>query len=176
MALSGGSEPEFVAIACLTSPQGLQGFCHVVAFGKTLGGQIPARLFAGVNESSARSVKVAEVKQAGGRVILRLEGSATREDAEGLRGQYLYARVEDLPGLGSDEYYHFELEGMVAFVGDDKIGVVETVHEYPTMDALELRKVDGFTVTIPFNRDSVPFVDREKRQLQVNRDILDELL
>jgi len=68
-------------------------------------------------------------------VLLRLGGVASREDAEALRGRYVYAAEADLPPLEEGEVYLHDLVGLAVWtVGEDgaPAGAVGTVRDVLT--------------------------------------------
>ncbi|MSU88536.1 16S rRNA processing protein RimM [Rhodobacteraceae bacterium 2CG4] len=91
----------------------------------------------------------------------RLGGVATREDAEALKGQRLYAPRERLPALPNDEFYHADLIGLeVVDTGGHVLGRVRAVHDHGAGDLLEIA-VPGSPrpVLLPFTLAAVPTVD-----------------
>lgn len=96
-----------------------------------------------------------------GGLSARLSGVGTREEAEALRGQRLYADRARLPALGDDEFYHADLIGLeVRDTGGAPIGRVRAVLNHGAGDLLE---VEGpglrAPVLLPFTRAVVPTVD-----------------
>ena len=176
MQTTDGGEHELIAVAVLTRPQGLQGFCRVVPLGGRFPDCVSGELFLGPRGEVAGPASVVQMKRTGGALAVLLEGIGNRTAAEGVRGWYLYARSGDLPPLEEDEFYHYELEGMRAMVEGEWAGCVESVHEYPTTDALEIRMPNGRRVIVPFTREAVPHVDRHKGEVHLDRELLDELL
>lgn len=57
----------------------------------------------------------------GSTVILRLEGCATREEAESLIGHRLWLDQADLPPVGPDEFYLCDLEGKTAMTPSGEV-------------------------------------------------------
>jgi 16S rRNA processing protein RimM len=95
----------------------------------------------------------------GGRVV-ELEGVATRDQAEALRGQALSVPQEALPELAEGEFYHVELIGGRAVREDGSlIGTILAISR-TTVDVLEVRRPDGSTLDIPVTPDFVKRVDR----------------
>lgn len=52
-------------------------------------------------------------------VLLKLGGVPSREDAEALSGQYVYAAEADLPALDEGEVYLHDLVGLAAWIVDE---------------------------------------------------------
>jgi 16S rRNA processing protein RimM len=91
--------------------------------------------------------------------IIRLAGSASREDAEALRGLSL----EVAGSLDEGEYWARDLVGCAVVDGEREIGVVERMVALPSCEALE---VDG--VLIPMVRDAIRSIDLEARRIDVD--------
>jgi len=95
--------------------------------------------------------------------ILRLAGSASREDAEALRGEPLLVARDDLPALEEGEYWAHELEGCLVVDGERELGVVERLVPLPSCEALEVGER-----LIPLVGDAVRSVDVAARRIEVN--------
>ena len=98
----------------------------------------------------------------------RLSGVETREQAEALRGTRLYAPRDRLPALPDDEFYHADLEGLVALRADGaRLGTVRSLDNFGAGDLIEIEVDDGRTLTLPFDRHTVPVVDLAQGRLVV---------
>ena len=90
----------------------------------------------------------------------RLSGVDTREAADALRGLRLHVDRAALPALPDDEYYHADLIGLTAHdPGGAALGRVKAVLTHTGQDLLELARLDGPPVLVPFTRAIVPTVD-----------------
>ena len=108
--------------------------------------------------------------QTKGALIARIDGVATKEDADALRGMDLLARRDQLPSLPDDEFYHTDLMGLTAFdTGGAALGRVKAVQSNGADDLLEI-VAPGLkdSVLVPFTKAIVPTVD-----LSTGRIILD---
>ena len=96
-----------------------------------------------------------------GVVVAELEGVATREAAEALRGTRLYVAREALPEPAEDEFYHSDLLGLAVELEDgEKLGEVAAVHDFGSGDVLEVNREEGrVSVMLPFTHAVVPVVD-----------------
>jgi 16S rRNA processing protein RimM len=93
------------------------------------------------------------------RPILRLEGAASREDAEALRGLDLF-----VPGvLEPDEYWASDLVGCVVVDGAREVGVVERMVALPSCEALEVGEL-----LIPMVQDAIRSIDLDTRRIDVD--------
>lgn len=91
----------------------------------------------------------------------RLSGVKTKEEADALNGQKLFAQRDQLPALPDDEYYHADLMGLeVVDTGGAVLGHVKSVQNHGAGDLLEVHGPGLKTsVLLPFTLDAVPTVD-----------------
>ena len=99
--------------------------------------------------------------QAANGFIARIEGVATKEDADALKGVSLYADRARLPHLPDDEYYHADLIGLAVHdTGGTLLGTVKTVLNHGAGDLLDVQLTGSSdTVLLPFTLAAVPTVD-----------------
>lgn len=109
---------------------------------------------------------VGVIGRAPGALIARIEGIATREEAEALRGTPLLAERSRLPPLPEDEYYHADLIGLpVHDAGGALLGTVRAVFNHGAGDILEIAAAGGRSLLLPFTRSVVPLVDLTARRI-----------
>ena len=88
----------------------------------------------------ARSVAVLDWKRAGQSIAVRLEGVASRDEAESLAGAEVRVDRADLPPTAPGEYYWHDLIGLDAFSPtQDVLGRVVEILELPAHPVLVLR-------------------------------------
>jgi 16S rRNA processing protein RimM len=142
-------------------PHGLDGSFHVTR-------ALPDAFAEGDEiEVAGRMTRVVRRAGTDERPILRLEGCATRADAEALRGESLRV-VETVVPLEADEYWAHELEGCTVHDGDAEVGTVRRMLSLPSCEALEVERVGGGEVLVPLVRDAVRSVDREGKRIDVD--------
>ncbi len=107
------------------------------------------------------------VGQAPGALVARIEGIESKEQADALRGQSLYALRDKLPRLPDDEYYHADLIGLPVFdSGGTELGRVKTVLNHGAGDILEILAPGASdTILLPFTQAAVPTVDLSARRI-----------
>ncbi|WP_293446904.1 ribosome maturation factor RimM [Planktotalea sp.] len=98
---------------------------------------------------------------------VRLSGVSTKEQADALSGEKLFARRAQLPALPDDEYYHTDLEGLeVVDTGGVTLGHVKNVQNHGAGDLLEVQGPNLKTaVLLPFTLEAVPTIDLKARRL-----------
>ena len=129
--------------------------------------ELPA---AGGTVSGRRIVRRAGTAQ---RPILRLEGSASREDAEALRGLVLTVPREDAM-LDEDEFWASDLEGCAVVCGDVEVGTVRRMNALPSVEVLEVDRVDGRELLVPLVRDCIRSIDLRARRIDIDLEFLGE--
>ena len=108
------------------------------------------------------------------RPIVRLDGSATREDAEALRGQELLVPRTAAPPLGDDEFWAEDLVGCRVVDGTREVGEVAELLAYPSCEVLQVRRAEGGPLLVPLVRDAVRAVDVGARRIDVDLAFLGE--
>jgi 16S rRNA processing protein RimM len=150
------TEPR-VCVAAIAGAWGVRGEARVKSF------TADPRAFAAYGpletEDGARRFEVRIVRPVAAGFAARLSGVTTREAAEALRGQRLYASRDRLPPLPEDEFYHADLIGLAVIdTGGAPLGRVRTVQNYGAGDILEIAGGPR-PLLLPFTRAVVPTVD-----------------
>jgi 16S rRNA processing protein RimM len=101
--------------------------------------------------------------------ILRLEGAASRDDAEALRGEALGVPFSEAPALEEGEFWARDLAGCVVVDGDREVGVVSRMVALPSCEALEVGDL-----LIPMVRDAIRSVDVPGRRIDVDMGFVGE--
>lgn len=104
-----------------------------------------------------------------GALIARIEGIATKEEADALKGARLWADRSRLPDPGDEEYYHADLIGLeVLDPGGAVLGKVKAVLNHGAGDLLEIARAGEDSLLVPFTRAAVPVVDLAARRVVVD--------
>jgi 16S rRNA processing protein RimM len=160
--------PSRLRAAHVRRPHGVRGEVRV----EPLGGDA-SRFATGLRlwseASPAVAYTVASARPApDGDVLLTLREIGSRTDAERLRDAYLCVEAGERRGLGTDEWFVYELVGLrvVDTVGV-AVGVVTDVEEYPEQEVLVVRRANGSETRIPMVRAHVAAVDVEHGRITV---------
>ncbi len=114
-----------------------------------------------------RTVRFQIVGGAADGLLLQLEGVASREVAEGLRGAAVLVPRGNLPPLPEGEYYYADLVGCRVEDQEGRLlGLVHSVFSAGAADVLVVRD-DRSERMIPLVDDWVCSVDLEARRIQV---------
>jgi 16S rRNA processing protein RimM len=115
-------------------------------------------------------VRLAGTRQ---RPIVRLEGVASREQAEQLRGLQLTVDSTQAPELGEGEWWAHELEGCEVLDGERLLGTVIRMIELPSCEALEVAPAGGgASILVPMVKDAVRSVRASERRIDVDLDFI----
>ena len=146
---------ELVPIGRVGRPHGRDG-----AFVVEDASEAPERLAVGAELLlDGEPARVVESKRAGGRRVVRLDRDAPR-------GARLEVPRAELPALGPDTYYAFELRGLeVVEEGGERLGRVRDVVPYPANDVLELDSGLG----LPLVEACVRAIDLDAGRILVTR-------
>jgi 16S rRNA processing protein RimM len=101
------------------------------------------------------------------RPIVRLAGSSSREDAEGLRGATL--SLPSGEALEEGEFWARDLVGCAVVDGTREIGVVARMVALPSCEALEVG-----SLLIPMVRDAIRSIDVDGRRIDVDMEFVGE--
>ena len=94
-------------------------------------------------------------------LVARLAGVSTRTAAEALKGAEIFARRDQLPPPGDDEFYYDDLIGFEAVDAEGApIGRVVSLMNYGAGDVLEIAPAQGGeTILLPFSKRVAPRID-----------------
>jgi len=125
-----------------------------------IAGEVRLKLFAESVESirrhkivqaGDRTLTLKSVKEGGGMPIARFAEITDRNAAEALRGTVITVPRSALPPLEEGEYYHADLIGLTcATQGGEDVGIVAAVENFGAGDILEIERLDGKKVMVPF--------------------------
>jgi 16S rRNA processing protein RimM len=103
------------------------------------------------------------------RPIVRLDGVVDRAGAEDLRGLDLTVPADRAPSLQEGEWWAHELEGCTVLDGELTVGVVTSLIELPSCEALEVAPAGGGApLLVPMVKEAIRAVEPEQRRVQVD--------
>ena len=153
-----------VCVGVITGPHGVQGAVRIKSF--TAVPEDIARYGPLADETGCQRFELRVCGAAKGALIARLSGVEGRNQVEGLRGLRLYLPRSALPPTEPGEFYHADLIGLEAVLGDGTpVGRVRAIHDFGAGDTLELARPDAPSVMVPFTRAVVPIVDPAEGRL-----------
>jgi 16S rRNA processing protein RimM len=150
--------PKQVCLGVVTGPHGVEGAVRIKSF--TEEPEDVAHYGPLTDATGARRFELRLIGAGKGVVIARLSGVEDRNQAEALRGLQLYLPRSALPQTEAEEYYHADLIGLEAVLGDGTpVGRVRAIHDFGAGDTLELARPGAPPVMVPFTRAVVPSVE-----------------
>ncbi len=110
----------------------------------------------------------------GGKVILKLQGLDSREEAEALVGSVITVKREDLPETDDDEYYWDDLIGMEVYnVSGEYLGIIKKILQTGSNDVYIVGgkgdEGEG-EILVPGTHDAVREVDVSERRMIIEPD------
>ena len=156
-----------VCLGVIVGAQGVRGEVRIKPFTAEPG---DVGAYGPVSDKGAARVFDLKIRgQAKGVVIAALKGVVDRNAAEALKGIELYVDRARLPATDDeDTFYHADLVGLAAVDENDKpVGQVAAVFDHGAGDVLDIRLVDGKSITVPFTKAVVPVVDLAAKRIVV---------
>lgn len=159
---------EFVLVGKIVASFGLQGWVKVFSLSDS-----PSRFLSGTSlwigrpEEGWKEILVEEVAPQERVLLVRFRGVSSCEEAERLRGFFLAVPREAVSPLPENQFYHFELLGLVVREGERERGRVTSVIEGPAYDYLVVEDNQGEEFLLPFIRVYVKEVNLSEGILQV---------
>ena len=140
----------WIELGVIAKPHGIHGEIRVHVFNpdSTLLRELAEVFLIGGEDEEPALVEIESTRQGPKALLMRLAGVDSREDVETLRGYTLCVPRAALPELEEGEYYHADLIGLEAFVGDEAVGEVIDVIDYPSAACLKIRRPGGY-VEVP---------------------------
>jgi 16S rRNA processing protein RimM len=158
-----GQSPDRLLAGEVGKPHGLSGEVYVVPISDE-----PSRFRAGstLEREDGSSLTITSSHVHGNRLLVRFEGIADRNAAEGLRGP-LYIGSEQVRELEEGEYWLHDLTGSAVMVGDEEVGVVEELVPGAAQDLLRVRTSKGDRF-VPFVAEIVLSVDTQAKRIVID--------
>ncbi len=162
---------KFLKVGLITKPQGIKGEVRVTPLTDDM-----AR-FNTLKEVyiDGEKHKILRARVGGGFVIVAISGVADRNDAELLRGKFMFVDRENAVELAPDTYFIADIEGCsVLTENGDKIGEIIEITSAKT-DIITVKTIDGRIMRFPFLKDLTLSVDVENKTFTVRKQRLAEI-
>ena len=177
--MNNNDDSELIAVASIGKPIGLDGWCRIFPFGKTLKKcALPLMVYAG-KDNLYKTIILNELYPHNKGYKGLFSQYNTKDSTDSLKNYQLYIEKSHLPPKDDDEYYHFELENMTVLCSETKkyIGKVSAVYNYPTVDAIEIKKKDNNSnIVVPLTKEIIKTVDLQNREMHVVIYLIEDLL
>jgi 16S rRNA processing protein RimM len=113
-------------------------------------------------------LKLEQVRPYRNGYIASAGGITDRNDAERLRGHYLFREVSELEPLGDGEFFHHQLLGMKVQTSiGTVVGEVTEVYELDPNDILCVQSHEG-EIMIPFSKEIVLQVNADEKYIVID--------
>ena len=76
--------------------------------------------------------------------------------------------------LSEDEFWASDVEGCAVVSGDVEVGVVLRMNVLPSVEVLEVDRIDGSVLLVPLVRDCIRSIDLEARRIDIDLGFLGE--
>lgn len=117
-------------------------------------------LLVGPDPGQTRVLTLQSLRRQGKRLLLGTREITSREEADQLKGCWVYLRRRDLPELSEDQYYWFELKGaQVRTVAGETLGRVKALMDTGAHDLMVVADQQGREVLIPVTASIVTQMD-----------------
>ncbi len=114
-----------------------------------------------------RTAAVAAVRRLGDKVVMRLRGVTTPEQAREFSGWELWVPRSEASTLADGEYYAADLCGCTVLHGGQAVGTVTNVLAAGGGDMLEVADGAGTSFMVPFRELFVPVLDIAARRIEL---------
>lgn len=158
-------------IGVVTKPHGIRGELKVkLHFEGSDALQVASKVALRHEDGRVSWHALEHARAAGKGVLVALEGVATCNDAETLRGAKVLVLRSDLPPLEEGEYYLADLIGCAVFLGEERLGTVREVRPDPSVDTLVIEAPDGALLEQPLGDAWVGPVDVARGRVELLND------
>lgn len=101
-----------------------------------------------------------------GKAIVAFEDVESVDTATELKGCSLFLPLDNLPDLGSDDFYYHELVGFnLKSTAGEMIGVIKDVLEAGAQDLIAVTHPSGNEILVPLTDELISSLDKEKKEL-----------
>ena len=162
---------KLVCLGAFAGAHGVKGDVRIRAFTETAEG-IAAYGPLHTEDGRMFTFKILGVPKPG-LVLARAPEIATREAAQALSGARLYVERSALPAPAGGEYYVEDIVGLAAVDEDGgALGRIAAMHNFGAGDILELERLAGGTVFVPFSDAAAPEIDIPAGRIVIARAFL----
>jgi len=147
-----------ITLAAVAGAHGIGGEVRLKLFAQSLDSLKPHKTV----EIDGRPYALTSVRAGGQGAIARVEGVASRDAAEALRGKLLTVDRASLPPLDEGEYYYADIIGLPCVGADGApLGQVVAIDDYGAGDILEIEQPAGTRVMVPFRAPAATLGDAQ---------------
>lgn len=120
--------------------------------------------------SVRKSHRISSARRHSGDVLVRFEGIENPEEARLLTGYEVRVPRELAAPLAEGEYYITDLIGLNLMLDGELVGTVKSLWNSGAHDMIDVEKIDGTMVVVPFIERYIGRVDLEAGSIEVRVD------
>jgi len=160
-------EPVFLAVGRLLSPHGLNGEIQMEILSDFPERLKPGRkLFLG---DDRLPLEIRSRRSHSRGFLIAFTGYYSPESVNPLRGNYLFAKADDLPVLPKGEYYHHQILGLlVKSDAGQTLGTVVGILETGANDVFIVQSQDGSEILLPNISSIVLEINPDQHEMTVH--------
>jgi 16S rRNA processing protein RimM len=127
------------------------------------------KLYAGPNPEAAQEFELESLRRHKGRFLLKVAEINTKEEADKLKGYFIYISQDQLPALAEDEYYWFQLKGIeIRDLENRVLGQISHVTDPGGQEIWVVKNSTGQEALIPATDQFVARMEISKGYIQVD--------
>ncbi|WP_106479012.1 ribosome maturation factor RimM [Phytohalomonas tamaricis] len=135
---------DYVVMGKLTSPYGVKGWLKVYSYTSPMDGILEYSEWLIELQGKRFPLQLVQGRRQGKGLVAQFKDIDSREAAESLAGGTIYLATRELPTLGRDEYYWYQLEGLKVVTLDGiRLGHVGYLFETGANDVLVVKGDDA---------------------------------
>ena len=162
------SSPSLFCAARVASPHGVRGHVKVKCFLENPGQFTTFSPFFNAKGEEAYWVEKV-MSQDKDMLIISLKDISDRNQAEQIKGAELFVPRSKLPKLAENSYYHHDLIGLkVKSTQGNLLGNVYGLHNFGAGDVVEIKTLQGKFEMLPFTKDFIPDIRKEKGEIIIS--------
>ncbi len=160
-------EPCLVPVGIIVRTHGIRGALKIHPYGESLFELVAGdRLMLRSGQEAALTLVNCRIQ--GKAVVCSFAEITSIDEAQPFVGQEVFLPVDSLPPTSDDEYYHFQLIGLIAETPDgDRIGILRTIIETGGNDVYVVDR-DGKEILVPAIEGVICKVDLEAGKMVVD--------
>ena len=146
-----------VILGQIIKPHGIKGYVKVISYAESPKSfKRTEALYVRSRNGRDMAYRVEDVNGKGNKVIIKLSGIDTRQDAERLIGSVILINRKDLPDTDDGEYYWYDLIGMeVHDSSGEYLGVIKKIFQTGSNDVYVIQGDEGEEILIPGTYEAV---------------------
>lgn len=157
-----------ICLGKIAAAHGVKGLVKILPYGED-----PALITelgkAYTSKDAATPTLAITLKNTMGKYILaEIDGCASRNDAEALRGTELFYNRDDLPEAEDGEFYYDDLVGLKILHNDETIGTLKAVQNFGASDLFEVQPTKGKSFFIPYADEFIDNIDLNAGTITAN--------